>query len=81
MNILISGGTGLIGRALINDLLIDKHKISVLTLNPQKAIGLLPSNVEVIMWDGISQKGWAHKIHIHVKREKIHRRHVYRRNL
>ncbi|MDX7018896.1 NAD-dependent epimerase/dehydratase family protein, partial [Klebsiella aerogenes] len=36
MNILITGGTGLIGRALICQLALDKHNITVLSRSPQK---------------------------------------------
>lgn len=46
MNILMTGGTGLIGRALIKQL--HNHKITVLTRSPNKAKTLLPSGVNMI---------------------------------
>ena len=54
MNVLITGGTGLIGRALISSLLADakannsNYHISVLTRNPAKALKLLPAEVVLL---------------------------------
>ena len=62
MNILITGGTGLIGRALIDRLLIDGHQIFVLTRNQKKAKDGFPVGVLVHQWDGASPDGWAHII-------------------
>ncbi len=62
MNILITGGTGLIGSELIRTLLLDEHQISVLTRNPEKAKAIFPQDVLAIKWDGTSSKGWAEAI-------------------
>ena len=56
MNVLIAGGTGQIGRLLINLLLEDGHAVWVLSRNPQKAN--LPPGVQVVGWDGRSPAGW-----------------------
>ncbi len=50
MRYLITGGTGLIGRALINTLINEsnKHKITVLTRNPSRAKTILPDTIELI---------------------------------
>lgn len=48
MNILITGGTGLIGKQLVNQLLTRNHHITVLTRNTDKAAKLLPSKVKLI---------------------------------
>ncbi|MBA6223622.1 TIGR01777 family protein [Colwellia sp. MB02u-18] len=46
MNILITGGSGLIGRALIQHL--NAERIIVLTRNPAKTANILPDNIEFI---------------------------------
>jgi uncharacterized protein (TIGR01777 family) len=58
MRVIITGGTGLIGRALIDLLLPDGHEIIVLSRNPEPAP--LPAGVTVVRWDGISTDGWVH---------------------
>ena len=50
MNILITGGTGLIGRALSASLLADGHQASVLTRNPDRARNALASGVLPLKW-------------------------------
>ncbi|MBT5966629.1 MAG: NAD-dependent epimerase/dehydratase family protein, partial [Gammaproteobacteria bacterium] len=40
MHILITGGTGFIGRALIKSLLTQDHKITVLSRDSEKVSGL-----------------------------------------
>lgn len=62
MKILLTGGTGLIGRALIDALLADGHEIKVLTRNPDSARDVLPSGVLPFQWDAASPKGWSHLI-------------------
>lgn len=62
MHILITGGTGFIGRALIDTLLLDGHQISVLTRNPGRAEDELPSGVLAVKWDGFSSKGWLYHL-------------------
>ena len=62
MNILITGGTGLIGRALTPILLDDGHNVTVLTRDPEKKRDGLPSGVIPVGWDGHSPEGWSHLI-------------------
>ena len=62
MKVLITGGTGLIGRALIDELLLDSHQIFVLTRNPEKAKLTLPNEVHALQWDGHSPTGWGNHI-------------------
>jgi uncharacterized protein (TIGR01777 family) len=62
MNVLITGGTGLIGHVLTESLLADGHRVTVLTRNPQKAKNILPSDVIPLQWDGRSPEGWGHII-------------------
>jgi len=57
MNILITGGTGLIGRALTRSVLADGHKIWTLTRNPER--GTLPLGATAVGWDGRTARGWG----------------------
>ena len=47
-NYLITGGTGLIGRALISQLLVSSHQVTVLTRDINKARRVLPVEVNAI---------------------------------
>lgn len=58
MRVLITGGTGLIGRALVDFLLRAGHQLTVLSRNPERAS--LPAEVAVVRWDGVSTEGWGH---------------------
>ncbi len=51
MNILVTGGTGKIGRKLIPALLEKGHRISVLVRNKDKADDLLPTECQVFLGD------------------------------
>lgn len=59
MQILITGGTGLIGKPLCAALVADGHRVIVLTRNPAKVNGL-PPTVQLERWDGQSSTGWGH---------------------
>lgn len=58
MRIIITGGTGLIGRQLAGSLLQDNHEVIVLTRTPDRRSGL-PAGVRVVGWDGRSAAGWG----------------------
>ena len=51
MNILITGGTGFIGRKLIPELKKQGHIISVLCRNKEKALSILPNDCKIIVGD------------------------------
>lgn len=59
MRIIITGGTGLIGKALAQRLAAANYDIIILTRNPDKAIGL-PAGVRAVKWDGRTAQGWGH---------------------
>ena len=61
MRVIIAGGTGLIGRALAEELLAAGHQVVVLSRRPGQVRGL-PPNAEVAQWDGRTAKGWGHLI-------------------
>ncbi len=59
MRIVITGGTGLIGRALSQSLADDGHEVLVLSRFPERAANLT-KGVQVERWDGKSADGWLH---------------------
>lgn len=58
MRVVITGGTGLIGRALAASLAADKHEVIVLSRNPQYARSM-PKGVKVESWDSDTAAGWG----------------------
>lgn len=58
MRVLITGGTGLIGRALSANLAADGHEVIVLSRSPERAAGL-PQGVHAKRWDARTAEGWG----------------------
>ena len=56
--VLITGGTGLIGRALAGDLAKAGYEVIALSRNPSK-VSQLPQGVRVEQWDGRTAAGWG----------------------
>jgi uncharacterized protein (TIGR01777 family) len=59
MRIIITGGSGLIGRALTESLVADNHEVIILSRHPER-VANLPVSVKVEHWDGRSAAGWGH---------------------
>lgn len=59
MRVIITGGTGLIGRALTDSLAADGHTVTVLTRNPDRPLNL-PEGVTAVKWDAATAAGWGH---------------------
>ena len=57
--ILITGGTGLIGRALAAALAPAGYEVILLSRRPEAA-GALPAGVRAVAWDARSAAGWGH---------------------
>lgn len=57
MNILITGGSGLIGRRLAASLAAEGHQVTILSRNPESVSGL-PAGVQAVGWDGRTVTGW-----------------------
>src|SRR5919202_5631748 len=55
---IITGGTGLIGRALPAELVTRGHEVMVLSRSPGR-VGGLPKGVRAERWDGRSAAGWG----------------------
>ena len=62
MRVIITGGTGLIGKALSARLATEGHEPIVLTRDPEKAKGDLPAGVRAAGWDGKTGAGWSQLI-------------------
>lgn len=58
MRVIISGGSGLIGRALVNNLADGGYEVIVLSRSPGRVSGL-PAGVRAVGWDVRSADGWG----------------------
>ena len=58
MRIVVTGGSGLIGTALVRDLAANGHEVIVLSRSPERVTGL-PAGARLQRWDGKSAVGWA----------------------
>jgi hypothetical protein len=58
MRIIITGGTGLIGRVLSASLTADNHDVIVLSRSPARA-SAMPNGVRVVGWDAQTAEGWG----------------------
>jgi uncharacterized protein (TIGR01777 family) len=58
MRVIITGGSGLIGLALSENLAADGHKVTILSRSPERAASL-PNGVEAVRWDARSADGWG----------------------
>jgi len=58
MRVIITGGTGLLGRALAKSFSADGHEIIVLTRSPQQSSSL-PTGVKQVKWDASTANGWG----------------------
>ena len=57
MRVVITGGSGLIGRAVAAPLAAQGHDVVVLSRDPEKVRGL-PAGVRAVRWDSHSAAGW-----------------------
>ena len=58
MNILVAGGTGLLGRAITRELIRLNHFVILLSRNPKKAELLFPPALRIAAWDGYTVGPW-----------------------
>jgi len=61
MRVLITGGSGLIGRALAAGLARDGNEVIILSRRPERVVGL-PVGVVVKQWDGHTTEGWGSQV-------------------
>jgi len=60
--IIITGGTGLIGRPLVQKLAAEGHQITILTRSPQKNRSGFPAGVSFVGWDARTLGPWAEEV-------------------
>src|SRR5512140_2503184 len=58
MRVIITGGTGLIGRPLAASLAADGNEVVLLSRSPERQVRL-PRGVRAERWDGRSAEGWG----------------------
>lgn len=59
MKVIITGGSGLIGRGLTQNLTGDGHEVVILSRDPGKVHGL-PPGARAVAWDAATAQGWGH---------------------
>lgn len=60
MKIVLTGGTGFIGRKLVQALVADGHTVVVFTRNPSGTT--VGANVTVERWDGVTMERWSNSV-------------------
>lgn len=58
MRIMITGGSGLIGRELTGNLTQNGHEVIILSRTPARVSGL-PQGARAVAWDGKTTQGWG----------------------
>jgi uncharacterized protein (TIGR01777 family) len=61
MRVLITGGTGTVGRRLVDHLFDHKHTAIVISRQPYKP-ATLPAKITFAQWDSQTAEGWGHLI-------------------
>ena len=62
MHIVVTGGTGFIGRALCRTLVFDGHRVTVLTRRVNDVPRLVGQSVTAVEWDGATQGAWEQSL-------------------
>jgi len=75
MRILISGGSGFIGRAVTTEALREGHSVTILTRNTSNA-PVKRNGLSFLLWDGVSQGAWvgalaSHDVIINLSGESV----------
>lgn len=61
MRAIVTGGTGLVGRALAADLVAAGYAVTVLSRRPAAAPSL-PAGAQIVRWDARTGAGWSHLV-------------------
>src|SRR5713226_688984 len=62
MKILVAGGTGFIGRALLKQLSEAKHHVTLITRNPDAWKSFAGERIRTEHWDGKTAGPWTHQV-------------------
>ncbi len=62
MRVLITGGTGLIGTALVKSFRDSNCEVTILTRSPERHQASTPNGVRLEKWDGETAEGWGHLV-------------------
>ncbi|MEW6510289.1 MAG: TIGR01777 family oxidoreductase [Bacteroidota bacterium] len=62
MKIIVTGGTGFIGGAILARLREHRHHLVVLTRRPERSAGLLLEGLTIAPWDGKTAGAWAQHV-------------------
>jgi hypothetical protein len=62
LKIAVCGGTGFIGRTLVNKLIDDKHRVVLLTRNPEAIFNHAKEQLSIVKWDGKTTNSWTEAI-------------------
>jgi uncharacterized protein (TIGR01777 family) len=58
MRVIITGGSGLIGKAIAEELVKDKYEVVILSRSPERVSGLT-EGMKAVLWDGKTSQGWG----------------------
>jgi uncharacterized protein len=59
MHVIVTGGTGMIGSALVRSLAQDGHRVTVLSRSPERKQNGMGGNVQTVGWDARTAQGWG----------------------
>jgi uncharacterized protein (TIGR01777 family) len=62
MKVLITGGTGMIGRRLAKHLIRQEHEVVILSRSPERRVEGLPDSVRLVGWDARTPRGWEDEV-------------------
>jgi uncharacterized protein (TIGR01777 family) len=62
MNVLVTGGTGFIGSALVERLAKENHRVLLLSRRPQALRTASQGIVQAVLWDGKTIGSWARRL-------------------
>lgn len=62
MKVIVTGGTGVIGRRLVDNLSQSGHEVVVLSRHPESKGADFANSARVLRWDARTSNGWGHEV-------------------